>query len=124
MNSDSQDTVDLSLQNFDFSSSLALQAMMKALDLPGKVKVLKKLISLPPERVMEVVRINPSVRNLLLAHKQTVLPHGVIGSIDVQREVINNPVMPKKSSKSFAICSFMPAHIAKFIRTQFQEFFG
>jgi hypothetical protein len=121
--SDSQDTVDLSLQNFDLCSQAALQAMLKALDLPGKVKVLKKLLTLPAPRLMEIIRMNSLVRTLLLKHQNVLLPLGVLANMEVQREVVNNPLMPKTSSKYLGICHFMPDNIARFVHALLNDLF-
>lgn len=119
-----QNTVDLFLEDFDFSSPSALQALLQALDVNGQIKVLKKLASMPAVRFAEIIRNNTTVRRLLLRYHQAVLPvQGVIGTMEVDRTIVRNDSLRSASIKYLGICDFRAEKIAAFTCYLLQHMF-
>lgn len=123
-NEDSQDTLELSLKNYDFSSTTGLEVMIKALDKSGKLKVIKKMAQLPPDSLMDLLSRNQSVRQLLSAYHLAVLDSGIVSRQQLDRIVVKNPAMPSTSTKYWAICDYRPALIASFVFKFVEDLYG
>jgi len=119
-----QDTVDVSLDSFDFSSLPALQGMLNALDLRGKLKVLKKLATQHSPRLLELVLTNATIRGLVAAHSKAILAAGVVGRQEVKRVVVRNSAIPGMSTKLWCVCDFHPHRIASFVNAFVTEKLG
>ena len=116
------DKVDIKLRNLDFANFRGIEAVLKALDFPGKIKLLERLVAtVPLEKLVDLIAEHMSIRVLFAEHHHIIFPDGIVGKQKVQRDIIHNPEMPTSSHKFWSVCSFHPVQIAAFVNARLHD---